>query len=265
MSNPPFISIVMPSYNQAAYLERAIVSVLDQGYEHRELIIMDGGSSDGSVGIIEKYAARLAYWQSGKDEGQSSAINAGFSRARGSLYGWLNSDDELMPRALSCVAEWFAEHPNAQFVYGDSELIDENSNVTKTLREPYWNEGWQRYVRNCVAQSSAFWRRELWTSAGGVDASLQYAMDYDLWFRMSRLSALHHVDRVLSRQRQHCLTKTATGKAEHEAEKRMVRSGYYGEESPLRSSAMFLIYKLHRVVVKALRGRYVLHQRPPHL
>ncbi len=113
----PKISVVTPSFNQAPFLEETIRSVLTQGYTDLEYIVMDGGSTDGSVEIIRKYADRLAHWESTGAEGQSAAIRSGFALANGEIFGWLNSDDTLAPGTLRKGGEFFAAHPDVDLVY----------------------------------------------------------------------------------------------------------------------------------------------------
>ncbi|NVO00781.1 MAG: glycosyltransferase, partial [Geobacteraceae bacterium] len=125
MTAPPKITIVTPSYNQGRFLEKTILSVLDQGYPNLEYIVIDGGSTDESVEIIKKYADRLTYWVSEPDRGQSHAINKGFERATGEIFGWLNSDDWYHPGALQAVAEAFAANPDVGAVVGAGEMVDE--------------------------------------------------------------------------------------------------------------------------------------------
>ena len=127
MSKLPKISIVTPSLNQAKFLEKTIQSVLAQNYSDLEYIIIDGGSTDGSVEIIKKYQDKIAYWVSEKDRGQSHGINKGFALATGDIFAWLNSDDTYMPGALHTVAEYFSKDSDLDFLYGDVNLINEKS------------------------------------------------------------------------------------------------------------------------------------------
>ncbi|HOW91535.1 MAG TPA: glycosyltransferase family 2 protein, partial [Anaerolineaceae bacterium] len=119
MSELPLVSIVTPSFNQVDYLEETMRSVLEQDYPRVEYIVIDGGSTDGSVEIIRKYADRLAYWVSEKDRGQTDAVNKGYAVAKGSILGWLNSDDTYKPGAISAAVEFLVNHPQFGLVYGD--------------------------------------------------------------------------------------------------------------------------------------------------
>src|SRR5512142_1845754 len=128
------VSVVTPSYNQAAYLERTLRSVLDQGYADLEYLVVDGASTDGSVDIIRRYADRLAWWTSEKDSGQAEAINKGMQRARGEIVAWLNSDDTYLPGAITAAVRAFVGHPQAVLVYADMRAIDSSGAAINILR-----------------------------------------------------------------------------------------------------------------------------------
>jgi len=179
----PKISIVTPSFNQAHYLEETIRSVLLQGYPNLEYIIIDGGSSDGSVEIIKRYEPWLAFWVSEKDRGQSHAINKGFSHASGEVFAWINSDDYYAPGAFAKVARIFAQ-PGTQWVAGNCYRININGNIQPEPRKHV--DDFERWFIGCpYAQPGVFWRRELWENAGGVDEKLHFSFDYDLWMKFS--------------------------------------------------------------------------------
>jgi glycosyltransferase involved in cell wall biosynthesis len=132
----PRITVVMPSFNQAAYLEEAICSVLSQGYPDLEFMILDGDSSDGSQEIIERYRDQLSHWYSQPDGGQSAAIDRGMGLATGDLAGWLNSDDVLLPGALHAVAKAYRRNPESGLLGGNLVFMDRNSIITGFLRMP---------------------------------------------------------------------------------------------------------------------------------
>lgn len=206
--NRPLISIVTPSFNQAQYLESTIRSVLLQGYPHLEYIIIDGGSTDGSVDIIRKYEPWLAYWVSEKDEGQAHAVNKGFERAGGDILAWLNSDDQYCRDALPRVAEIFLENPELDLVYGDCEMINGADRVIDYIK------GRPGALADLLAwdfipQPSAFFRRRAWEAVGGLDADLRYILDFDLWIRMLLGGTKsRYVPMVLSRFRWHGESKS---------------------------------------------------------
>jgi glycosyltransferase involved in cell wall biosynthesis len=184
------VSIVTPSFNQARYLEATIRSVLEQDYAEIEYIIVDGGSTDGSVEIIQKYADRLAWWVSEKDKGQTEAINKGFAHAHGEVLAWLNSDDTFQPGALRAAVEALRAHPEAALVYGEANYIDEAGRVIG--RFPAAQTDYARLRRGYVhiPQQAAFWRAEHWRQVGPLDPSFYFAMDYDLWVRLAGVGPL---------------------------------------------------------------------------
>ena len=202
------VSIITPSYNQARFLEETIRSVLAQDYPEIEYIIVDGGSTDGSQKIIEKYADRLAWWVSEPDRGQTDAINKGFGRARGDILAWLNSDDVYEPGAVSEAVTYLRDHPEAGMVYGDANFIDENGGVIGKF--PSRQTDYDRLLRGYVhvAQQSAFFRASLWREVGPLDPSFYFAMDYDLWVRLSAKAPLVYLPRTWANFRLHRSAKT---------------------------------------------------------
>lgn len=189
----PLVSIVTPSYNQAAYLEETLRSVLEQDYPRIEYLVVDGGSQDGSVEILQRYAHRLAWWVSEPDRGQTDALNKGFARAQGEILAWLNSDDTYLPGAISAAVRYLQEHPAAGMVYGDANLINERGEVIGKF--PARPTDYRRLRRGYVhiPQQAAFFRAALWRQVGPLDPTFYFAMDYDLWVRLAKISELHYV------------------------------------------------------------------------
>jgi glycosyltransferase involved in cell wall biosynthesis len=229
----PKISIVMPSLNQDQYLEAAILSVLEQDYPATELIVIDGGSTDESVNILEKYADRIAYFTSEKDSGQSEALNKGFKRATGEIIGWLNSDDTYQPGTLWQVAAVFSE-PHVKVAMcsrfglmdADGTVFDYKENTFTSHKKliRYWSTGGMT-----VNQPSVFFRRELIANLDSVlDPSLHYAMDYDLWLRLSRQHDIHVVDGHWANYRFHDESKSGRGFDDFASEWYAVSRRYWG-------------------------------------
>jgi glycosyltransferase involved in cell wall biosynthesis len=204
------ISLVTPVLNQVDFVGQTLESVFAQRYAGLEYIVQDGGSTDGTLAIIEKYADRLAYFRSEKDEGQSDAINRGFANASGDILGWLNADDLMLPGALDCVARFFERHPEVDVVYGDRIVINEQGlEVGRWALSPHadWILSWLDYV----PQETLFWRRGLWERVGGhVDPAYQFAMDWDLLVRFRDCGArFAHLSRYLGAFRVHPAQKTS--------------------------------------------------------
>jgi glycosyltransferase involved in cell wall biosynthesis len=204
----PLISIVTPSFNQARYLEATIQSVLSQNYPRLEYIIVDGGSTDGSVEIIRKYESKLAWWVSEKDQGQTDAINKGFAHAKGDFFAWLNSDDTYKPNALSSAVKFLQDHPEVGLAYGDANYINEDGRVIG--RFPAAQTDLIRLRRGYVhiPQQAAFFRGDLWRVVGPLDPSFYFAMDYDLWIRLAARSQVKYIPQTWANFRLHTSGKT---------------------------------------------------------
>lgn len=204
-TNPiqPLVSIITPSFNQAGFLETTIRSVLNQDYPYIEYIIVDGGSIDGSLEIIQRYADRLAWWVSEPDQGQTDAINKGFAHAQGDILAWLNSDDTYLPNAISEALAFLRTHPEIGMVYGDASLVDEYGQVIGKF--PARQTDYRRLRRGYVhiPQQAAFFRASLWRQVGPLDPTFYFAMDYDLWVRLARLAPLHYQPRLWANFRLH--------------------------------------------------------------
>lgn len=205
----PRVSIVTPSYNQAEFLEATIRSVLEQDYPNIEYIICDGGSTDGSADIIRKYSAKLAWWCSERDNGQSDAINKGIARTSGSIVAWLNSDDTLLPGCISTVVGAFGEHPGAGLIFGGLEIIDEAGDVTGLFdRRPYTFAD-QLTHRMIIPQPSSFWRSSVARAVGPVRSDLHFTMDFEYWIRIGRRFPIVQIPETLAQFRVSSVNKGA--------------------------------------------------------
>ena len=216
----PKISIVTPSFNQGRFLEQTILSVTGGNYPNLEYVVMDGGSTDTSVSILEKYSDRISSWVSEKDEGQYSAINKGFGRTSGEIMAWLNSDDIYLPWTISLVGEIFSLFPHVDWLTTALPMyIDEKGNaITHNKIHGFTRNGFLRgdNLQDCgweglfIQQESTFWRRTLWDKVGGLDSSFRYAGDFDLWARFFEHAKLFVADVPLGCFRKHDAQKTST-------------------------------------------------------
>jgi len=207
----PKLTIVTPSFNQAQFLERTILSVLNQRYPQLEYIIIDGGSTDGSVEIIKKYERWLASWVSERDAGQSDALNKGFRRATGELVGWQNSDDIYLPGTFREVAEMFVAHPACDIMFANRLDVDEADNVIGESRFTPFSVVGHWYDGMALSNQSTFWRRDLFSKIGMIDASYHLAMDYEFFLRAARKHArFKHVRRYWGASRKHGSSKEST-------------------------------------------------------
>jgi glycosyltransferase involved in cell wall biosynthesis len=201
----PRISIVTPSFNQAEFLEQTIRSVLDQNYPNLEYVIIDGGSTDGSVEIIKKYADKVTYWISEKDNGQYDAINKGFSHTTGDIMAWINSSDLYYPWTFKIVAEIFENNSGVEWISGMP------TNLSKGTAPQSISYATERNIYDIVCgkykwiqQESIFWKRNLWNMAGGkLDTSVRYAGDLNLWLGFFNHSSLYYVNTILGGFRYH--------------------------------------------------------------
>lgn len=205
----PKISIVTPSFNQGRYLEKTILSVLEQGYPNLEYIIIDGKSSDNSVEIIKKYEKYLNYWVSEEDRGQSHAINKGFTHATGDLLAWLNSDDYYAPGALKMVAETALANPVAGAVVGAGEMVDEFGKLLHHT-DPFdvTVESLYSWLDRFFWQPSCFFTRSAWCECGPLDEELHYAMDLDLWLKIAKRFQFATLNAMMSTSLKHPEAKT---------------------------------------------------------
>lgn len=206
----PRLSIVTPSYNQAQFIEETIRSVLLQGYPDIEYVIVDGGSTDGSVDIIRKYEPWITYWVSESDAGQADAINKGFAKATGVIYSWLNSDDSFLPQALQKVADAYQRNSDAGGWFGGCRRVDAVGNLLFV----HWPndvgvEDLANWHENWVQQPACFFSRRFWEAGGTLDNDLYCAIDFDLWLRLAKDWSIEKIDQELAIARSHPGAKTS--------------------------------------------------------
>jgi glycosyltransferase involved in cell wall biosynthesis len=250
----PRVSLVVPSLNQAGYLAEALHSIADQNYPDLELIIMDGGSTDHSVEVIQDYSRIITDWTSAPDGGQADALRTGFERTSGEVLGWLNSDDLLLPGALHAVGQHFRDRPAEMWAYGDSHIIGSDG---RTLwRRPMPNVRFAEMTQLSVhlPQESTFFRRQAYEAAGGIEPSLRYAMDYDLWLRLWKIAPPGRIDGFLGCFRMIDGQKSADGGA-YEAEVNEVKGRLGLTRAPRwRSTLLSLRFSARAVGVRLRVG-----------
>ena len=230
-SGGPRVSVITPSYNQARFLERTIRSVIDQGYPHLEYIVIDGGSTDGSVDIIRQYAGNLAYWVSEPDGGQANAVNKGMARVTGDIVGWVNSDDFYYAGAIHAAVDAFAADPAMGFVYGRGNRVDERD----ALIEPFaytqpFDVDALSYGVDYILQPTVFMRRGALATVEPIDPALQWTLDWDLWLRLGRKFPARMIDHLMAASREYAATKTSSGGFERMEEIQRTIRRHTGDE-----------------------------------
>jgi glycosyltransferase involved in cell wall biosynthesis len=213
MSASPSVAIVTPSYNTGRHVRAAVESVLSQDYTALDYLVMDGGSADGTVDVLKSLGPRLR-WISERDRGQSDAINRGFAQTRGEVLGWLNSDDTYAPGAVRAAADFLARHEDVAMVYGEADFIDAAGNVIGPCAhvEPRFSRRRLLHYSDFVVQPAAFFRRGAFEAVGGLDPSLNWAMDYDLWLKFAAAGfKVAYLPRVLANYRWLGASKSAAG------------------------------------------------------
>lgn len=245
----PKISIVTPSYNQGEFLEQCIESVLSQNYPNLEYLIFDGGSTDRSLQIIDRYRSQLAWATSEKDAGQSDAINKGFGRATGDLVAWLNADDFYLPQALSTIAQTRRQRPGGSFYFGDGLRVDRQGKPISGYfpgGKVIFNRAALLMGLNYILQPSTFIDRRMLLQAGLLDGSLHWGMDSDLWMRLSALAPPVPIESQLSATRQYADTKTSTGSFLRIEELRQIAEKHAG--APITPGVIcYFLDTLHRL------------------
>ena len=255
----PKISIIMPSYNQGDFLEAAIVSILEQDYPNLELVVIDGGSTDKSVAVLERYSEQIAFWSSEPDDGQSDALNKGFRIISGDVVGWLNSDDTYQPGSFHEVAKVFSDQNVniamcAKFGLMDAEgtVFDYKANCFSSHRDliRYWATNGMT-----INQPSVFFRRDIVIQYEPViDTSLHYAMDYDLWLRITLDHRVHVVDGHWANYRFHDASKSGLGFDDFLPEWYSVSKRFWGNEGSFRWYVNWLHRQFFRFSIRICQG-----------
>lgn len=247
----PRITVITPSFNQAEFLERTILSVIGQNYPNLEYFVIDGGSTDGSLEIIKKYEHAMTWWLSELDAGQTDAINKGIARATGEWIGWQNSDDVYIGNVFEQMAELIRERPEIDLIIGDLQLIDADDNPGRVIK--YVRPSYKALLAEgmLAANQAAFWKRSLHDQIGVLNTEMQCSFDYDWFVRLTeRTQNTLHVPRVWGALRLHADTKTSNRALQFAEENRDVLRG-----RRLRWWE-YLVYRVRRGFTMILQGQY---------
>lgn len=256
-NNLPRITIITPSYNQAAFIERTIQSVLSQDYPNLEYIIMDGGSRDGTIEVLKRHKGDLKYF-SQKDSGQSHGINKGLKIATGDIIGYLNSDDYLEKGALAKIVNFFQTHKEASWVTGKCSIVDHKDNHVRSTVTVYKNFclKYLRYkevfcIIQFISQPATFWRKNVVDTVGYFDESLHYDMDLDYWLRVWNKFALFFIDEYVANYRVHTSSKAVTSpETQFHVASQIIKAH-------TKSKILLLLHNLHdAIALKVYRNFY---------
>jgi glycosyltransferase involved in cell wall biosynthesis len=231
----PLVSIITPTFNQAAYLRETIESVLRQDYPDVQYLVINDGSTDETQSILESFGTRLRWW-SRPNVGQTATINEGFRACGGEIVSWLNSDDTLLPGAVSWAVSAFARHAEAGVIFGDTQFTtSEGSPLTRSTAQPFDYETFVVECRNPIPQCSSFIRRSLLEEAGPLDTAFYYFMDWDLWLRAGLRRPIVYEAVLLSKYRLHSQSKTVAQARRSAPELEYMYRKYFGGELVPRS------------------------------
>ena len=224
----PLITLVIPSYNQGRFLDETLASVFEQNISI-EVMLADGGSTDNTISIINKWQDKLTWWRSEKDTGQAAAINEGIAQGQAPYVCWLNSDDTLLPGGLAKMLKALQENPTAPAVYGRCKITNETSQVTGEYSTKLFSE--KSFAIRCfISQPASLIRREVWERVGGLDTHYDMALDYDLWWRIYRqFSELLYLPEFVACTRHHDETKTSNFRSRNYREAMQLLTKHYGK------------------------------------
>jgi glycosyltransferase involved in cell wall biosynthesis len=259
----PLISVITPSYNQACFIEQTIASVIGQSYDNIQFIIVDGGSTDGSLDIIKKYSSNLFYWTSEPDSGQSDAINKGLKKATGDLVTWINSDDLLLPGSLQAIADAWMKSPSASLFSGDCIRIDPDNKYLSCHVVPPQLGWFSKKGLVYIDQPGTFWRRDLIQTDEGLDTALHTVMDHDLWYRITlQYKNALRLNRCLAAFRLHDKSKTANIQEIFIKEANIIREKHCGGRKQI-SFTTLLSYRFLKTINGNYFRQYILSNFPP--
>lgn len=256
----PLVSVVINSFNQASFLEQTIQSVLDQDYPNLEVILVDGGSTDGSLEIIQRYSDRFKWWVSEKDNGQADGINKGFLHSQGEIVAWLNSDDYYLPDAITRAVASTLFQPDAVLFYGDVVSVDENGSIINRMKTGEWQVD-DLMTFHILNQPAVFMRHEPLKQAGYLDQQFHYLLDHHLWLRIAVQGKMIHIPEVLAAGRFHSAAKNVSS-AVHFGEE-AYRLVAWMKEFPATSDMALSNMKRMEAGAHRINGRYLLDGGKP--
>jgi glycosyltransferase involved in cell wall biosynthesis len=251
------ISIVTPTFNSEKYLEETILSVINQNYPNLEYIIIDGGSTDGTIDIIKKYEKCLSYWISEPDNGMYDAIQKGFNKATGEIMAWINSDDKYHPNAFNIVSEIFESIQEINWIVGQPSFYNNKGICVKISPPNRWSDI-KFYVGNYqwLQQENCFWRKKLWEQSGSeFSKEYKYANDFELWCKFFKYSKLYTINIPLAGFRIHNdqISKIFEKKYLDESSKII---NYFKINFPKKSS-FFILSKIYKINVSLLKSKFI--------
>jgi glycosyltransferase involved in cell wall biosynthesis len=256
-TRPLKFSIVVPSFNQGRFIEETILSVLEQDYPEKELIVIDGGSTDNTLDVIRKYEGRIAYWVSERDRGQANAVNKGFAIATGDIFGWQNSDDAYLPGAFRKVAEETLRHPGRDIFFGHIKFLDECGRTLDENRAVPVRRFNLLYDGSLVRNQATFFRRSSWERLGGLNEEFRFCMDREFFLRAARQgTSFRLVPRFLGAFRVHGDSKTSTIQPVRKEEDERLVDFYGGRPGPLVRKAGKLLSLGFRTIAYLCQGDF---------
>lgn len=261
-SNIPLVTVVTPSFNQGRYIRGTIESVLSQDYPNLEYWVIDGGSSDETQDVLKSYGHRLN-WVSEKDQGQADAVNKGFRRAKGEIFGWLNSDDTYWPGAIRRVVQFFQANPEISMVYGEAYNVDAQGKTIE--RYPTEEFDYQRLAETCfICQPTVFLRRHVFEDVGPLDVTLHYCLDYEYWMRLGKRFRVSYMPESLATSRLHGAAKTVAKRSEAHQEIIPIIQRHYSLV-PLRIIYLYTYITLMEKLMPNVQGLYPNGWATPHV
>jgi len=250
---PPKVSVITPSFNQGRFIEETILSIQSQSYPNLEHIVVDGGSTDGTLGILGKNFGKIK-WISEKDRGQAHAINKGFRMAQGEIIGWLNSDDIYFNGAMRQVINIFTNEPTIDVLYGDYIYIDDHGQKLKEERLINFDLKILLYDGCFIGQPAVFFKRKVFESVGYIDEALHFAIDWEYWLRLYFSGCrFYHLPRFLSGYRLHVKSKTMNQSQALLDEEELVRNKYSARINNGNCKRNYLVRKYHRFRKRAVQ------------